>query len=243
MRLADEIRIVMLCLWIAIIVSLCNGCGTPNAICSYDGPGVVRSEILDGEVSTDRGSTVQINFADSACSGNVVGPHTVLTAKHCYQEPTDMGHVRAGTAWFAVTEVLENEYSDMMYLYTQETLPQPYLALTPEIPVCFPEMLAKGYGVDENGDAFVLRETTVYETTHSDVFIHTTVGPCFGDSGSSLIATAPDGSQFTLGVLSLVFDTDCRGNFKLLPRRATRRGSAGYANALTHREWLEENLR
>jgi hypothetical protein len=134
------------------------------------------STIIGGEISTDRRSAVLVYFGRSYCSGNVVGPRTVLLAAHCgygattthdikltrdgpviahapthKYHPDYQGWIDRETNGLTLTEKYEARKSDLMYLYTDADLPPPYTNkwYSPTQTLVCSELIAQGFGKDE----------------------------------------------------------------------------------------------
>lgn len=214
--------------WVCIAILL-HGCnlqpgGQFAPYCDAEVAASVQP-IIDGEISTDTRTTVKVLTETKYCTGNMLAPHTVITAAHCIGEEGNDIQV-AGTNYVVLG--YERTVPDLVLMYTDEELPGPFLALPPADPECLPALLIQGYGRDENGRGGVLRERTVLEHSHSADYIYTYPGICYGDSGSGLVATAPDGSQYILGVTSVTFG-DCDG-------------LAGFVNIVPLRTWVRDRL-
>ena len=239
--LAERGPIVLLCLSFAIIVSLCNGCAS-DAYCNLPEVDSVELEIIGGTESTDRRSAVLVmNVTDegvSFCTGAIISAHTVLTAAHCAIE-TDHLYVRNVTTDtnYKVVSRVKHVDADLLVLHTERVLPLPYAELAYHGLQCTPGLIAQGFGRDENGDFWALKEREVYETHHNNEFIFTTEGICFGDSGGSLYAETPEGLR-VVGVASFVRTADCRDR-----RRVPRKGTAGFVNVINYAPWITENIK
>jgi MYXO-CTERM domain-containing protein len=77
--------------------------------CAQPSIGVSSEPIIRGERETGYPEVVAVYWTDGAsagglCSGTVIGPHAVLTAKHCVFDETASGHTAVPSGWFYVIE-------------------------------------------------------------------------------------------------------------------------------------------
>lgn len=251
----DWFLVTLIGLWFiamgAVVYGL-SGCAT-TSFCTLDEPAQSSvAAIVNGEPVTDQErvayGVVAVQFPGGYCTGNIIAPHTVLTASHCLENvdfATDIYVYLEGWSRFRAEEfVLNGDWpppknrprrqteGDVALVFTDKMLPPPYLELW-QGQACYPGMLAVGYGRTEEGVNFTLNQRLVYETHHDKWNIYVTEGPCYGDSGSALLARTPDG-VYILGVSSRV-KRGCLGR-RTLPRY----GTATYANIERYRGWVEE---
>jgi hypothetical protein len=217
-----------------LFISTCAGCGTP-APPYCDAPDVSYTEaaIVNGEPSTDRRGTVYVQGNGSACTGTVIGPHTVLTAAHC-EGMTDI--LVEDVAWFDVVENYEHpDYffpnADLRILHTEETLPEPYITIGLRDEPCY-SLTVQGYGIGSNGK---LHERRVEEIDHGWGIIRATEGICNGDSGGPLY-----GHQH-LGVVTLIGVS----SFGLNEPYVCEGGQTGFVdlNEPSNGDWVRSNIK
>jgi len=225
-----------------------GGCAK-DAYCNEQRPEVASSEayIINGEVSTDLRSVVLVQTSTTNCTGSVIGEHTVLTAAHCLDDDPDFVDIFRGGKFFArgTSYVLHPSYDhkgfgasrkyegDLALVYFDESLlllPRVSIAETPT--GCYPGLITQGYGRTEDGTFGELRERVVYEVYHNKRTIYTTVGACFGDSGSGLYAETAEGLTL-IGIASFA-RFDCTGSGP--------RGGSGFTNLYTYGDWITERI-
>jgi hypothetical protein len=179
---------------------------------SRDGQGVVGLLIPVGE----RGIEL--------CSGAVIAPNVVLTARHCLgpdpdpkPRPDRPAQVHVGASLsvasaFPIAELIVHDERDLaLAVLAGGALPRPSLTVLPlafddEIRVGDRATLA-GYGLDENGDVGERRfvEETVVEVDDEHVIVdgEGESGACTGDSGGPLLLRSASGELRVAGVLSV----------------------------------------
>jgi secreted trypsin-like serine protease len=195
--------------------------------------------IVGGTPSVNRRSTVYLYSTASqrGCSGVIIGPHAVLTAKHCVassQQKVYLDHrLNNPAVYYDVVDSVEEPMAyDLAILYVNEVLPTPYVTNYYDntlSDVC-ETMIAQGWGQtediedpdyvpcpdrDNNGipDAHCLREslyTVILENHKQLTTMQLTEGSvCFGDSGGPLYVYL-EGQQdpWLAGVVSLA-GIDC----------------------------------
>lgn len=209
--------------------------------------GVARNAIKHGVPSVDRRGTVKVNFCGMSCSGTIMSPHTVSTAAHCGWNCDEHrislkqgGHVIATShenlvhpdypKYESNGDLVARE-ADVLLLYTEETLPPPYIQIYQyelEAATCT-DILAQGFGQAEQprevecptGQSVCLREAR-YVVNQVDVGYRTDEGRllrsidfnqepgrgCFGDSGGPLYCITPLGPKLC-GIMSTTNSLDC----------------------------------
>lgn len=237
-QLNSFLTAAIMLLWLALFffcITLTFGCGSP-----LDGPYCKVREvegsiarIAGGEPSTDRRATVYVENAEGGnCSGTVIGPHTVLSARHC-GEVTDV--LVEGVAWFEVEEVFPHPdgafpVNDLVLVYTHEILPEPYALLATEDVYCA-WTIAQGYGRGSGGE---LHERQVFETGHilDQIFASAAIAP--GDSGGPLWGIRyMDDSYVLLGVSSWGLGSEANDY----------EGGTGFISVPYHHDWIQERIR
>ena len=196
---------------LGIIIALACGCGDElPLLCEPPDVASIEAGIVNGEVSTDRRSTVYVETAGGYCSGVALGPHTVLTAAHC----TDPQAVLIeDVAWFDVNQAITHPdvvfpLYDLQILHTLQTLPGPFAPIG--LATTCTHLITQGYGVGSDS----LSERTVTELGRSFGIIRTTEGTCRGDSGGPLYAITPEGPVL-VGITSfgLGQSEECEGGY------------------------------
>lgn len=221
------------------------GCGGTKPYCDLQRDNQSIS-IIDGEVSTDRRSVAFFKMQSGYCTAVVVSANSALTAAHCVESTPR--YLRIEGEDYPITEYLVHPsredfkdfgfYGDLALLYTEMQLPGPYARLGEPGLQCYPELLAQGYGKTEKDVWGKLHEAWVEEVGHSVHFIEVSTGPCFGDSGSPLVAFNDEGA-YLIGISSFVHSLGCRGS----DYPNMRRGSASYINLFNYYEWVRRNMR
>jgi hypothetical protein len=241
----------------------CYGTDSPDTVLDYLGR--TYAAIIDGQVAEDRYGTVRVRFGSSYCSGVIIGAHTVLTAAHCgyaagyhnihldgygspvvakstqrLPHPEYMKYVQSGNQY------AEGRKADIMLLYTDEVLPEPYITemYNPMLTSRCENLLAQGWGrTEDNPDAckdggtFCLRETDYTVTEDQGKKLYTKLSDknhgkiCFGDSGGPLYAFMQERKlPMVAGVTSTTYSTDCLT------------GST-HTSAVYYTRWVYDNVR
>jgi len=195
--------------WLAGL-SGCNG-GAPGGPLCEDLVNPAEPSIVDGELSTDRRSTVQVFLHPGGCSGTIVGAHTVLTAAHCARDINSI--MVEGDAFYRADSGLTHpDYSfpshDLHLLYFDDTLPEPYATIGLAAGVECYSLLAQGYGIDSGG---ALHEREIFELNREFGILFTTPATCNGDSGGPAYGETDEG-MVQVGVTSFgtTGPTNCR---------------------------------
>lgn len=245
--------------WIALCV-LVGGCAPP-AYCQLDREEELVPKIRYGEKSTDSRDTVRVFMENpgGSCTGTIIGEFTVVSAAHCIRgtffggfkdaTPTRIYSPQLRRDFQVVDWEVHPEYNgrgtsqarvfegDLMLLYFAESLPEPYIPVGYAPNGCFPDLIAQGYGKDENGNSGSLLERVVWEVDRRDRFdaIFTTEACWDGDSGGPLYAETPEGLT-VIGALSA-------GRTKGGNARGRPKGKAClYQDLFAYRDWINERI-
>lgn len=190
--------------------------------------------IINGTPSVFRRGTMFVRIDGNYCTGTVVGPHTVLTAAHCYGERMAVGY-EPGEYIFAEDTLVHPDYvyfpfNDLMLVYTEEQMLPPYVEVYDyqEGDLCTATFV-QGWGQNEDG-TLELREKA-YDIIDSGFYLIRANGidgsACFGDSGGPLYVLVDD-KLYLAGSLSTGFDGSClNGTY--------------HVNLSSYKDWIKEN--
>ena len=193
------------------------GCGVEPAI------GLSHSAILDGDANPGDPAVVYLIVGNGACTGTVIDPYVIMTARHCVVgvQPSRVEvHTGANPSWgdgtllaYAgdiVTAEFRNGDYDIALLRSGvdlgvEPLPYSHDMLNPSIG---DTVVAIGYGqADEAGNEGPKRRGEgIVQDVSIDVFLTTAV-TCYGDSGGPIF----DQAGTVVGVVSGGTAATCAG--------------------------------
>lgn len=216
--------------WLMVTALAVASCAAPSEdVCRVQR---VRSLLINGYERTDylgideaAASAIvalELTRADGnrdLCSGVIVGPDTVLTAKHCFEEEARELRL-SGRVWRSRGEgplaVDRHPLRDVALAHLPGLDAATSLALSVEdagsLRGRFVEVA--GAGVTEDGrsghTALAVVEVLSVDGPHLVVRMPQPGGPCGGDSGGPLLVRGPSGRVDVAGVLS-VGAPDCNG--------------------------------
>ncbi len=214
--------------------------------CAPDGANPAIAAIGDGTASTNA-SVVHVTAGDVTCSGAIVGPRHVLTAKLCAwngttaaRAPADLT-VREGATigsggGIGVTEIvmtpgapaMGGATNELAILVTAEDLDGGALGIAAAAPAPDTTITAIGYGEDEAGAGGTRREGAMtVELVQPGVI--TAIGPagvCDGDVGGPAL----DATGAIAGIATFSFSLS--GGDPACP------DGSGFANAATYRGFV-----
>jgi V8-like Glu-specific endopeptidase len=205
------------------------------AACDPGAPGSVRAPILGGAIDDATRAVVYLESAVGNCSGILISPRVVLTARHCVQRsgadaPMHPSTFTVGvgttfepfTAWAprygvvrvaAVPGVWTDSIvrgEDLGLLVLEEPLDVEPLAIRRDPPVALlgSDVTAIGYSLTEDGSTTATRHvgTARLDVVTSTVLV-TTGLTCVGDSGGPLLEETP--VRRVIGVTSFGTTSTC----------------------------------
>jgi len=194
---------------LVVAAALFDGCGdVPPPLCSGPAVAAETQAIVGGEPSSDRRSAIYLTNGRGACTGFIVSEHTIVTAAHC-SFGTLVAHVPGEEPCTVTDFEIHPDYSfpkrDLAVWYVEKTLPGPYIPLGLGGLECS-SYIAQGFGIGSPSGQLAERE--VFEVDRTENLIYVSAGPCFGDSGSALIAQTAEGPR-AIGVMSIGVSYDC----------------------------------
>jgi hypothetical protein len=149
------------------------------------------------------------------CTGSLVAPTFVLTARHCSAEEL---RFKSGDFEATVVRQIAHESRDalLLQLDVQGDAPKPLLGFAGELGADWVgrEVTLVGFGRDENGDTgrrrYLVEPVVEVTAQHVSVRGSEDSGACHGDSGGPLLSRSTGSVGQTIGILSRGA-TDCRG--------------------------------
>lgn len=190
--------------------------------CASDGAvGVARSPILNGEANPGDPSIVYLLVGNGACTGSVIDPYVILTARHCLQgvSPSYVEvYTGANPSWgdgrqlaFAgdiFTSDVPDDDGDITILRSNVDLGVDPLPYSHDLtnPGTGDTIVAIGYGqgTDVGDEGPKRRGEGIVEEVFLDAFLTTAV-TCFGDSGGPIF----DQGGTIVGVVSAGTQNSC----------------------------------
>lgn len=230
------------------------GDGYPSDMCGdlRVGAAVYFGETMPSAIPLTTGQNLAIGLVPG-CTATLITPTWALTAAHCNIRAGSnfcMGHDRSRPDMCTrINRVISHpDYNrgvrfahDVTLLELADNVPERFPEITP-IPIWTDPITpsnfigetlqAGGYGENETGRSgtkfFVSMDVTDITPDFVTLTGYHERGICFGDSGSSLLALAPDGTVRSVGDLSHLFGPGARC-----------RNFANWVRVDIHREWIE----
>lgn len=158
----------------------------------------------------------------NGCSGTLIHPNWIITAKHCYASVGDRFCIERDDFRYCIkiNHVINHQYKDLSllqipddFIFASNTIYIPIM--TEEIDKSWVgnEAEISGYGLTEDGATnkkfFVVEEIIDIKDDNIIVDGKGESGACFGDSGGPLIIKNYDNTVRVAGVLNFG-DTSCR---------------------------------
>lgn len=198
------------------------------------------SPIVNGQIDNGDPATVYLELGGGGCTGTLVAPKTVVTAKHCLSSQmyaffgTNANQQNSGT-WIQVVKKLGHPQADIAMLTLASdgpTAPIPLVAVDLATKIGEPIRIA-GFGVtSENGtQSGVKRHATATLQSLDGGIMYATnqpSGTCYGDSGGPNFMTI-GGTEYIIGVTS--FGTAACGS-----------GLDGSVRIDTYRTWIRDYI-
>jgi hypothetical protein len=208
----------------SVIASGCGGGGSDSGPCSTIGK---AGKIAGGESCSDGQSSVALVLASTdtslaECTGAYISTTAVLTAAHCFVfRPQEVSVVSNGFLRSGVSIAIHPLYDgavgspfDMAILRVDKPITSaPLPLLLSSSPSVGEEVVAYGYGTDQNGRESISRIQSgeaPLKATYSEyagyrngvVTIRSTGdgSPCTGDSGGPVVARSANGSYGIIGI-------------------------------------------
>lgn len=197
------------------------------------------SNIVNGQIDNGDPATVYLDLGGGGCTGTLVTPKTIVTAKHCLSSQMwayfgTNASDDAGT-WIQVAHKQGHPQADiaMLTLQTASTV-TPIPLVTADLSTKLGETIRiAGFGVtSENGSNSGIKRhaTATLQSVDGGIMYATNQpsGTCYGDSGGPNFMTI-GGTEYIIGVTS--FGTAACGS-----------GLDGSVRIDTYREWIRDYM-
>ncbi len=139
-----------------------------------------------------RATTLRLEFQLGICSGTAIGPHTILTASHCFAGGGKLQLVN--NQLVKVVRVVDDKKD-----HSTVTVDRTFKHWAHYGPVPYQGMHVRWWGNPE-GESDMYREGVVSKATTDDVLIDATI--CHGDSGAGIFDDAGE----IVGVVTAMSD-------------------------------------